>query len=698
MSIKLLLIPIAFFFIFSNLFSQDSIHSNLSIVNHRYILEKYFDENSKFASGDKQICNANDSLNSQIQVIVKDSLGNPIINVPVIFTFIVVPQKAGDFGFQSNVVKTNSLGVARNFVKLGSVQGEYIISAKIESLHEKNSVIFNATARKSNWVFVLIISVFGGLVLFLFGMFLMGSGLQKSAGDKMRSILSRLTNNRVVALGVGAFVTAIIQSSSATTVMLISFVNAKLITFRNTLSVILGAGIGSTITTQLIAFSLAEYSLLIVIIGFVLYYFVKIDKIKNIGESLFGFGVLFYGMQLMSEAIVPLKSYEPFLNLIITLENPIFGIVVGALFTALIQSAAAFIGILIILASQGFLTIHAGVPLVLGSAIGTAITALLATIGTSREAYKVAMAHTVLKTFGVILFVGWMPALADLVVYISPTSNDTSEIVPRQLANTHTIFNVVLTVLALPLTKQFAWLINKMVPCRPKDAEDEIKTKFIDYNIISTPSLALNLAKQETLQMAYIVQDMVRVIKEPFFEHNPKVLKEIADKEIYVNFLRDEIKAYLIKISRNNMEESRVNETFQILYTIKELEQIADIVSTTLAKKARSWVTHDYEFSEEGKKELQAYHISTMKQLSRAIEVFRDVNLEKAKKVNEKYMKYEDFAFELEKHHFERLANQDEKTISSSKTHVVLMDMFKQISEHSTNIAKILLKWSDNKI
>lgn len=699
-SIKIFL-SIIFLLFVNRGFSQDSIRVDSIKRTNNYIIEKYSVNTNIVGSGDNQICNINDILDFPIQIIVKDSLGNPVPNFPVSFNFISYPKKSKYFELDSTVKHTDINGVATNTIKLGSKEGEYLISAKIKSLNNKNFEIFTESARKSNWIFILVISVLGGLGLFLFGMYLMSDGLQKSAGDKMRAILSRLTNNRLVALGVGTFVTMIIQSSSATTVMLVSFVNAKLMSFRKSLGIVLGAGIGTTITAQLIAFKLSEYSLLVVAIGFVFYYFTKTEKIKNIGEAIFGFGILFFGMEIMSDAMSPLRTFQPFLDLILKLENPVFGILVGMIFTALIQSSSAFIGILIILSTQGFLTIDAGIPLILGSNIGTAVTAIIASIGANREALKVALAHTFFKVFGVLIFIWWMPSFGELVVYLSPKSEFAStdisylgEVVPRQIANAHSIFNIVLTIFALPLINQFAWFINKLLPKKTDNEDIENKTRFIDYNIVNTPSLALNLAKQETLLMSYQVQSMVRNIKEPFFEHNPKIIKEIEEKEIYVNFLRDEIKAYLIRISRYNVEENRINEAFQILYTVKELEQIADIVSTTLIKKAKSWVNHEYEFSEEGKKELQAYHLSILKQFSRAIEVFRDVNLEKAKKANEKYKKYEDFAFELEKKHFERLTNQVDKTIESSKTHIVLMDMLKQIGEHSTNIARILLKWS----
>lgn len=238
----------------------------------------------------------------------------------------------------------------------------------------------------------------------------------------MRSILTALTHNRVVALIVGAFVTMVIQSSSATTVMLVSFVQAELMTFVQTLGVILGADIGTTVTAQLIAFRITDYALLMIAVGFAFTMFARKDSHRNLGEAVLGFGILFFGMHLMSDAMVPLRTYEPFIRILRGLENPLLGLAVGTLFTALLQSSSAFIGIVIVLAQQGVLTLEAGIPLIFGANIGTSVTAGLASIGAKREAKLVALAHVLFKVGGVTLFVLWIPQFADMVRWLSPTS------------------------------------------------------------------------------------------------------------------------------------------------------------------------------------------------------------------------------------------------------------------------------------
>ncbi|MCK4662127.1 MAG: Na/Pi symporter [Bacteroidales bacterium] len=652
-------------------------------------------------SGNNQYQTTNLKLKNPVRVKVLTNNNIAVSNFPVYFEKISKPKNSEGFIIHTHVAYTNSDGIAETYITLGSTKGEYEIIAIIKSESLKNTQIFKLYARKSNWVIMMIIGLTGGLGLFLFGINLMSKGMQRSAGNKMRTILSVLTNNRFIAIGVGIFVTTVIQSSSATTVMLVSFVYSGLMSFAQTVGIILGSGIGTTITAQIIAFKLTDYSLLLIGIG-VLMWFLKRDILKNIGTTILGFGLLFFGMHIMSEAMYPLRNYPPFINILLKLEVPILGIIIGTIFTALIQSSSAFIGILIILSSQGLLSLEAAIPLLFGANIGTSITSIIASINTNREAKKVAFAHTSIKVLAVLLFVWWIPEFSEIVKSISPkiadNTNDVitaAKIVPRQIANAHTIFNVSFTLIMLPFTHTLVRIINNIFPEKFDVDIKKYKLKYIDDTFINTPALALNLSKQETLRMFHKVQNMVSDIIVPFLEKDKKILKNIPEKEEEINFLRDKIKSYLIKISKQNIEEERANEAFQIMYTIKELEFIADIVSKTLYYKANSWVSLNRQFSEQGKKEIVDYHLMAQKQISRAIVVFRDVNLKKAKAMKKKYKKYSNIAMEFERLHYERLLIKGGKSLRSSKTHLELISMLKIISEHATNIAKILLVWSE---
>ncbi|MBT3387122.1 MAG: Na/Pi cotransporter family protein, partial [Desulfobacula sp.] len=323
----------------------------------------------------------------------------------------------------------------------------------------------------------IFIGIAGGLAFFLYGMDKMSTGMKNTAGNKMRSILASLTKNRVIALIVGAFVTTIIQSSSATTVMLVSFVQAGLLTFAQSLGVILGADIGTTITAQMIAFKLTDYALLMVAIGFLLRMFGKTEKAKAIGDIILGFGILFFGMKLMSDVMKPLRTYPAFIDLMKDLENPLMGIFIGAAFTAIVQSSSATTGVLIVLAQQGLITLEAGIPVILGANIGTCVTAALAGIGTSREAKRVAIAHVMFKVVGVCLFIFWIPQFADIIRSLAGKFGSGTA---RQLANAHTIFNVSLGLFFLPFINIFSKIIYTVYPDKKMPKSREILTKYIE--------------------------------------------------------------------------------------------------------------------------------------------------------------------------------------------------------------------------
>ena len=330
----------------------------------------------------------------------------------------------------------------------------------------------------SEWIFMFF-GLIGGLGLFLYGMQLMSEGLQQSAGDKMRSILGKLTKNKFIGVGLGTFVTSIIQSSSATTVMLVGFVNAGLLTFARAVPVIFGAAIGTTITAQILAFKLDDYALLFIGIGFFIYFIFKNEKIKHIGTTILGFGILFFGMKIMSDTMAPLRSYQPFINFLLHLKSPVVGIIAGIIFTAIIQSSSAFIGILIILAGQGMLTPEISLPLVLGSNIGTTITAMIASINTNRASKKVAFAHFFIKFFGVLIFIFLIPELLQVVEWLNPIQNrDLGVVVPREIANAHTIFNIAITVLFLPFSAIIIKLLDKILP--DKETPKQFQLRYMN--------------------------------------------------------------------------------------------------------------------------------------------------------------------------------------------------------------------------
>jgi phosphate:Na+ symporter len=543
---------------------------------------------------------------------------------------------------------------------------------------------------------MLVTGLAGGLGLFLMGIKMISDSLTKSTGNEMRDLLARLTHNKYLAFLSGIFITMVFQSSSATTVMLVSLVNSRLIRFVNTVGVIIGAAVGATITIQIIAFKITDYALVIITAGFVAYIISKQPRSRNYSLAIIGAGILFLGMSLMSQSIAPLRSSETIIRSLLQLENPWLGILAGALLTALLQSTTAFMGIIIILAGQGLLSLTASVPLLLGANIGTAITAVIASIGTSRESKQVVLAHTLFKTIGALIIVGWIPQFVMLVTAISPGGMDAAgaediAMAPRQIANAHTAFNILVALVFLPFAGPYSRLIARLLPVKDKK-QDSLSTWYIDEGMLHSPSLALSLARQEVLRMMEVAQRMTEDIIVPFMEKNSASLKQILKREEELDFLREAINGYLVKIVRMNLTSNQVEEAFQMMYAIDEYEQIGDILSGSLFEKAEIWCGRKVYFSAMGREEILDFHLKTLKILYQSYRAFKGTDIKEARKSKESYSHFRKQYFELEKQHYERLKEDIEGSAESSRTHLEVIASLKGVGSHATNIARILLE------
>ncbi|MDP6569169.1 MAG: Na/Pi cotransporter family protein, partial [Candidatus Marinimicrobia bacterium] len=512
-----------------------------------------------------------------------------------------------------------------------------------------------------HWGF-LTMNLLGGLALFLYGMSKMSDGMKKAAGDRMRNILSALTKNRVIALIVGAFVTMIIQSSSATTVMLVSFVQAELMSYAQALGVIMGANIGTTITAQLVAFKLTDYALGMIAVGFIMTMFSKRETFKYFGEALLGFGILFFGMYLMSDAMKPLRDYQPFQDLMIGLENPLYGLIIGALFTGLIQSSSAFTGIVITLAMNSLITLEAGIPLIFGANVGTCITAGLASIGTIRDAKRVAIAHVLFNIGGVIIFIWFIPYLTD---FVRTLSSDT----PRQIANAHTIFNITVGIVFLPFTTILAKLVYKMLPDKEIETGVIPATWHLDDSQISHPAFAIELAQTEISRMSKIVARMFRSIIHPFSTDDPgedeiypnlTILEGIDMREEKIDFLDEKVVNYLVQIGRQELSNQQMSEVYAMISIANDLENIGDIIHRNMIPLATKRLQLGSDFSEEGKEELISYHVKVSKQMSRLREALGEMDPVMAKKILQKEEKYGIMESDFRKQHVMRLRQEKE--------------------------------------
>ena len=542
--------------------------------------------------------------------------------------------------------------------------------------------------------FLIIIGLFGGMGMFLYGMEMMSDGMKMTAGNSMRAILKKLTSNRFIAVFVGAFITMIIQSSSATTVMLVSFVNSGLLNFVQALGVILGSNIGSTVTAQIVAFKVTDYALLLIAVGSIMTLFSKKDSAKHIGFVILGFGLLFYGMKVMSDTMKPLRT-DPTFNIILTsFENPFLGIIAGAVFTALIQSSSATTGIVITLASSGSITLEAGIPLIFGANIGTCITALLAGLKATRDAKRVAIGHVLFNVIGVLVFCFWIPTFADLVA-------QTTDNVPRQIANAHTIFNIVSTMLFIPFAPFISRTIIRYFPDKEKLRNIEKPAILnLDEKVLSYPTAAINNAQAEISGVVGLTERVVGSLVSPFITdkdqsdvENPELnlITGLHQRLEKIKYLNENISNYLIKISQQDLTSHQSREVFALVSATNYLNSINDTVKMKFENLIGKKESLDEGFSDAGQEEILVYHAKLLKQIKRLNKYFAKYDRAKATKIMKKGKKYKDLEEKYRLEHFKRVSGNVSVSVATHQLHVELMDMLKQINTFIELIASTLL-------
>ena len=572
--------------------------------------------------------------------------------------------------------------------KTGVVFSILFSSALYAAGQDSNSISF----------FLLATGLFGGMGMFLYGMEMMSDGMKVTAGNSMRTILEKLTSNKYLAVFVGAFVTMVIQSSSATTVMLVSFVNSGLLAFSQALGVILGSNIGSTVTAQIVAFKVTDYALLLIAAGALMSLFSKKDTVKNLGYVILGFGLLFYGMKVMSDTMKPLRSDPAFNSILTSFENPFLGILAGAIFTALVQSSSATTGIVITLASGGSITLEAGIPLIFGANLGTCITALLAGLNASRDAKRVAVAHITFNLIGVLLFCFWIPTFADWV-------SQTSQNIPRQIANAHTFFNIIASVVFLPFTGYIAKAIIHYFPDKELNRNIEKPAVIhLDESLLDQPTAAINNAQAEIKGVVGLMERVVGTLVRPFI--NGQDLNDIENEEVdlisatnqrveKIDFLNDKITEYLVATSKSDLSTKQSKELFTLTSIVNYLSSMNDLMklrfSTLVSKK--DGINED--FSPEDQDEIFKYHQRLIKQVKRLDKFFAKFDKAKAEKIIAKGKENKDLEQKYRLDRFERISSQDPssgKSADLNQLHTQVMDLLKQVNIFIELIASSLLE------
>jgi Na/Pi-cotransporter II-like protein len=528
----------------------------------------------------------------------------------------------------------------------------------------------------------IFISVLGGLGLFLYGMNLMGAGLQKSCGEKLKGIIAAVTKNKIYAVLVGIFVTMIIQSSSATTIMTIGFVNAGFMTLAQSVGIIIGANVGTTITAQIIAFDISKYAPLVIAIGVFMWMKAKSDRKKDIAEILIGFGILFLGMSIMTNGLAPLAQEEWFKNILVKLNNPFIGVLAGLLLTTVLQSSSASIGLLEALGMQGAININQAFGILFGDNIGTTTTAMISSVGASKNAKRAAFIHFLFNLIGTIIFMTILRVPVQyLVEYISPGN------VQRQIANAHTLFNIINVFIQLPfsslLVKISQWVI------KGDDIVEERYSEHLDKRIFETPSIAIIQAQKEVARMGEIVIESLEKTIESFKTKSSKNIEFVLEREKVINGLEKEIIDYLVPLSDKNLSDDEQHKVFVMMYAINDYERIGDhcenIIELIQEIKEENSV-----FSKTAFDEYEKISSDVMKIIVDTTNAYKDNNLELAKKCIPIEEEVDILEETYRRNHMDRI----NKGICDTNAGVKFLDIlsnFERIADHCLNIANYTL-------
>ncbi len=536
----------------------------------------------------------------------------------------------------------------------------------------------------------MIFQFLGGLGVFLFGIKFMGDGLQKSAGDRLRDLLDKYTTNPLMGILTGVLVTILIQSSSGTTVITVGLVSAGFMTLRQAIGVIMGANIGTTVTAFIIGIDVGEYALPIIFVGAILLFFFKNQRIHNIGQVIFGFGFLFFGLELMSSGMKPLRSFEWFLDLTVNLsENSILGLIVGTVFTLIVQSSSATIGILQGLFGEGLIDLNGALPVLFGDNIGTTITAVLASIGASVTAKRAASVHVLFNLIGATIFMILLVPYTALISWFQTTLGLNPEMT---IAFAHGTFNVTNTIIMFPFIGVYAWLVTKLIP--GEDTAIEFKPKHLDPILMeSAPAIALGQAKQEILRMGGFAVSGLEESKNYLLTNNKASLNKATQIEDALNNLDHRITDYLVKVSANSLSEHESDEHSILMHTINDIERIGDHFENIL-ELVEYQLSNKVSITEEAMSDLEEMFTVAIKAVKEALDAFENMDKEAAHKVVEHERTLDKMERKLRKQHVLRL-NNGSCTPQAGLVFVDILSNLERVGDHSKNIAETLIGEQD---
>ncbi len=536
--------------------------------------------------------------------------------------------------------------------------------------------------------------LFGGLALFLFGMDLMTRSLKRAAGDHLKELLGKFTKNRFVGVGMGALVTGVVNSSSVTTVILVGFISAGLMSMAQSVSVIMGANIGSTVTAQILAFKVTRFALPMVTLGFMVSFLSKPEEWREYGRIVLGMGLVFLGMGVMSTAMAPLRSYEPFIDFIATLSHPVSAALVGAVFTAVIQSSAATTGIVIVLAGQGLIGLEMAIAVALGANVGTCATAGLAVIGKPREAVRAALVHVLFNVAGVAIWIGLIPQLAYLAREVSPgtglleSAGYAAAGAPRQIANAHTIFNVANTLFFIGFTTQIARLVEWMIPDRPLAGEAPLTPKFLDDNLLSTPAIALENVRLEIGRLGEYVHEMLLISRSAALGNSRRQLDELEALDKPVDRLHRTIISYLGRVSLTALTSEQSHILMQLVEIANDLEHVADRIASDVVTSARKRIDEHAVIRPASGEQITMFYDEVAKALSGALEAVMKHDRDAAQAIRGMKREVSQIAHAIERESFRQLPAQKGAGVLGYVREVELLEILDGIFKIARRIAR----------
>lgn len=535
----------------------------------------------------------------------------------------------------------------------------------------------------------LLIPLLGGLGLFLYGMTVMSEGLEKSAGNKLEKIIEKLSSNIFKGVFVGAIVTMIIQSSSATTVMVVGFVNAGIMSLTQAIGIIMGANIGTTITAQLVSIDISALAPIAIALGVGIKLFSKKNKQIIIGEIILGFGILFLGMELMKDALKPLRELPAFIDMISgigagTLMGTIKGFMIGLIVTGIVQSSSATTGIMVALAMAGVLPIESAFPILLGTNVGTCVTALLSSISANRTAKRAALMHLLFNVIGTIIFITFFSKIT--IAIVSGISDDPA----RQLANAHTLFNVVNTILLLPFAGLIVKAVSVILPMTPDEKEaSTFGVKYLDDRILETPTIALGQAMKEVLHMGKLAKLSYESAIQAIRDNDMKSVEKTFKIEKTINILEREISDYLIKLSNTAIDNDDRKIIDGLFSTVNDIERVGDHADN-IAELALYKIDNNVSFSEKAILEFEEMVGKVTESYDLALQAMKEESRHHAQRVIEIEGVVDEMEKTLRKKHITRL-NEGRCDTSSGIIFLDMLSNLERISDHSSNIALAVL-------